>query len=446
MSRQPFPPPVGPPADWRFPTPSVETLDNGLDVWCYDLPGQYIVSATLATLAPLSVEPREREGVALLTSRTLDEGSHQHSGEGFADLLESEGAAMGASISHAGVQVMLDVPVSHLPMTLPLLAESVLSPELSADNVDRHRTLRLGEIEQAAANSSHTATRTFAGLVFDSENRASRMNGGQADTVATITREDVVAFHRARFTPGDSTLILGGALDGQGRVLAEAAFGSWTATAPAAALTAPTPEKQPPRAVLVHRPGAVQADLRLGGLGIDRHDPRWAALSVAAYAMGGAFLSRLNKVLREDKGYTYGVGLQLSPHRRRGSFAVAGSFRTDVLADAVLEARRLLDVSAAGFTADEVNEAVNYITGVSPLRYATAEAVVGQGALQVLTGLGTDYVDRHLGNVRAVTPESATAAYAEVIDPNELTMVVVGDADILAPALRQAGLDIEIAD
>ncbi len=445
MSRQPLPPPVGPPADWSFPAPIIETLANGLDVWCYDLPGQYIVSATLATKAPLSAEPREREGVALLTSRTLDEGSRHHSGDSFADLLESEGAAMGASISHAGIQVMLDVPVSHLPMTLPLLAESVMSPELAQDNVDRHRTLRLGEIEQAAANSAHTATRTFAGLVFASANRASRMSGGQADTVATISREDVVGFHRERFTPADSTLILGGALDGQGRSLAEAAFGSW-AVAPATRVDVPTPERQPPRALLVHRPGAVQADLRLGGLGIDRQDPRWAALSVAAYAMGGAFLSRLNKVLREELGYTYGVGLQLSPHRRRGSFAVAGSFRTDVLADAVLQARRLLDVSASGFTAEEVSEAVNYITGVSPLRYATAEAVIDQGALQVLTGLETDYVDRHLRNVSAVTPESATAAYTEIIDPNRLTMVVVGDADALAPALGQAGIDVEIAD
>lgn len=445
MSRQPLPPPVGAPADWNFPTPAVETLDNGLEVWSYDLPGQYIVSATLATRAPLSAEPREQEGVALLTSRTLDEGSHQHSGESFADLLESEGAAMGASISHAGTQVMLDVPVSHLPMTLPLLAEAVMTPELSQDNVERHRALRLGEIEQAAANSAHTATRTFAGLVFDAEHRASRMSGGQADTVAAVTQDDVLAFHLERFTPVDSTLILGGALNGQGRALAEAAFGSWTVSA-AEPVPAPSPEKQTPRAALVHRPGAVQADLRLGGLGIDRHDSRWAALSVAAYAMGGAFLSRLNKVLREEKGYTYGVGLQLSPHRRRGTFAVAGSFRTDVLAEAVVEARRLLDVSAAGFTDEEVNEAVNYITGVSPLRYATADAVVDQAALQVLTGLDPDYVDRHLNNISAVTPESATAAYAEVIDPNQLTMVVVGDAEKLAPALAQAGIDVEVAD
>ena len=74
--------------------------------------------------------------------------------------------------------------------------------------------------------------------------------------------------------------------------------------------------------VLVDRPGAVQADVRLGGFGIDQPDPRWSAISVASYAMGGAFLSRLNAVLREGKGYTYGVRMNFGPLRTSGSFAV----------------------------------------------------------------------------------------------------------------------------
>ena len=73
------------------------------------------------------------------------------------------------------------------------------------------------------------------------------------------------------------------------------------------------------RALLVDRPGAVQADVRLGGFGIDRLDPRWSAISVASYAMGGAFLSRLNAVLREEKGYTYGVRMNFGPLRTGGS-------------------------------------------------------------------------------------------------------------------------------
>ena len=151
------------------------------------------------------------------------------------------------------------------------------------------------------------------------------------------------------------------------------------------------------------RPGAVQADVRLGGFGIDRLDPRWAAISVASYAVGGAFLSRLNAVLREERGYVRGADAVFAL-RTGGSYAVQGSFRTDVAVDALVEARRLMDLRGAPITADEVDDAVAYFTGVTPLRYATADGVADQAATEVLAGLGENYVDRNLAALRATTP------------------------------------------
>jgi predicted Zn-dependent peptidase len=197
--------------------------------------------------------------------------------------------------------------------------------------------------------------------------------------------------------------------------------------------------------VLLDRPGAVQADVRLGGFGIDRLDPRWSAISVASYAMGGAFLSRLNAVLREEKGYTYGVRMNFGPLRTGGSFAVQGSFRTEVVADALAITRQLIDVDQTPFTSQEVDDAVAFFTGVSPLRYATAEGVADQAATQLLAELPEDYVDRSLALLRSVTPEAATEAYRSVVHPDELTLVVVGDADRLADPLRAAGFpDLEV--
>jgi zinc protease len=160
---------------------------------------------------------------------------------------------------------------------------------------------------------------------------------------------------------------------------------------------------------------------------------------VASYAVGGAFLSRLNAVLREEKGYTYGVRMQFSPLRRGGSYAVQGSFRTDVAIDALVEVRRLMDLHGAPITADEVDDAMAYFTGVTPLRYATADGVADQAATEVLADLGESYVDRNLAALRATTPESATEAYESLVDIEGLTLVVVGDADRLADPLRAIG-------
>ncbi|MET1008305.1 MAG: hypothetical protein ABWX96_22350, partial [Propionibacteriaceae bacterium] len=105
-------------------------------------------------------------------------------------------------------------------------------------------------------------------------------------------------------------------------------------------------------------------------------------------------------------------------------------------------ARSLLDVSAKPFTQREVDEAVAFFAGVSPLRYATADGVADQAAVQVMNCLGDGYVDASIAALRAVTPESATAAYQSLVDPEQLTLVVVGDAATIEEPLRAAGFAV----
>ena len=270
------------------------------------------------------------------------------------------------------------------------------------------------------------------------------MNGGEPETVRQVTPEAVSAFHHDHFGPGGTTLVLAGDFPTDPIAAAERCFGSWRNDAQRR-VVAEEPAAGARRTVLVDRPGAVQADLRLGGFGIDRLDPRWSAVSIASYAMGGAFLSRLNAVLREEKGYTYGVRMNFGPLRTGGSFAVQGSFRTEVVVEALAITRELIKVDDTPFTSQEVDDAVAFFTGVSPLRYATAEGVADQAGTQVLAGLPDDYVDRSLALLRSVTPEAATEAYRSVVHPDDLILVIVGDAERLADPLRATGFpDLEI--
>jgi zinc protease len=440
------PPPVGPPGAWSFPTPVRGVLANGISTLTYHLPGQHVASVHLVLDLPLDAEPRELEGVATVCARALDEGSRAHPGEEFAELMETEGAGFGIDLTLTGTQAVLDVPVSRLDRALELFAEAVTSPALADSDVARHVTLRLAEIEQTRANSAQTATHAFRATVFDAASRASRMNGGEAETVAAVTPEAVRDFHRRCYGPAGATLVLAGdfsELDGDPTGLAERHLGGWHNDEQERTAYRP-PQPGGRRLTVLDRPGAVQADVRLGAYGIDRLDPRWADISVASYAMGGAFLSRLNAVLREDKGYTYGVRMNVGPLRAAGSFAVQGSFRTEVVADALAITRELLPVTARPFTAEEVREAVAYFVGVSPLRYATADGVADQAATQVLAGLPEDYVDSSLAALREVTPESATAAYDSLVHVDELSLVVVGDASVIAEPVRAAGFDVEV--
>ena len=434
-------PAIAPPGPWSFPPVERARLSNGIELHSYHRPGQQIVAAHLVLEVPLSAEPLEREGVATITTRCLDEGTRRHAGEEFAELLETEGAGFGVEIGLSGLQAVLDVPVRRLDRAFELFAEAVMEPALASDDVTRHVQLRLAEIEQGRANSASRASTEFRRAVFAADSRAARMNGGEPETVGAVTAADVAAFHADRYGPDGTSLIIAGDLTGIDVIaLAERTFGQWRN--PSQRRAAHTPSGPGQRtALLIDRPGAVQADLRLGAYAVDRTDPRWADLTIAGYAMGGAFLSRLNKVLREERGYTYGVRLGFSPHRSGGTYAVQGSFRTEVLVDAVREARELLDVSDRPYTADEVTDAVAYYTGTSPLRFATADGVSDQAASQVLGGLPPDYLDTSLAALREVTPESATAAYTSVVDAGTASLVVVGAADQLAEPLRALGYD-----
>jgi len=436
-------PAVAAPAAWSFPRPKCFVLANGLQVQLYHLPGQYVVSAGIALDVPLAAEPRDREGVAGLVAVTLDQGTRSHPGTAFADAVERCGAVLQGSIHHGGTQVYLDVPGSRLPDALPLLAEALREPDLLDADVVRERAITLADIEQQLATSAGRADQVLQSAIVDQRFRSSRLRRGEPATLRTVTGDDVRAFHAERYGPQGATLVLAGDFPHDPTALVEETFGGWDNPGRRPA-THEVPGPGPRRLLLVDRPGSVQADVRMARFTIDRGDPRWADLQIAAYALGGAFLSRLNSVLREEKGYTYGVHAVTAPLRSGGYTTVSGSFRNDAVADAVATIPGLLDVNDRPLTAREVDAARTYLAGVQPLQYATASGICN-GVMSLLTaGLGPDFVDRLRTAYQQVTPESATRVAADLLPPADLSLVVVGDAGVLAGPLGDHGFDVTV--
>ncbi|TDT33682.1 M16 family metallopeptidase [Naumannella halotolerans] len=416
----------------HFATPSSSQLDNGLKIIVLHLPGQHVVSVSAVVDAPLGED--DPEGVGSICARTLDEGTLLHPGGRFAEVLENSGAVFGAFQELHGIVAGIDVPSTRLPEALELFAEALTTPELSTADVERHVALRLAEIEQQAANPGFTAAKEFRRAVYSADSRVSRPLAGDADSVASISAGAVQGYHHSRYTPDATTIVIGGDFSGVDPVrLVEAALGHWEGRshAPTQPLTAPGDREYR----LISRTEAVQANLQLGGFGIDRTDPRWPALRVALYAMGGSFGSRLNLLLREDLGYTYGVRLSPSPLRSGGSFALTGSFRTEVTADAIDQALATM-FDGRPITEQEVANAVNYYIGSAPLTWATAEALVDQTSRQVLNGQPEDYLATSLRALSEVTAAQASKAYAEIVTPDKLSLIVVGEPS-LAESLPQ---------
>jgi zinc protease len=431
-------PPVAAPPLWRFGQPETIWLDNGLQVVFCPRKGQHVASVCLSLDVPLSAEPAGLEGLATITGRCLDEGTLAHPGAAFAESLEDIGAALDGSVGHAATQVCLDAPVAVLPEALKLLAEAVRTPQLDAAEIQRHQELRLAEIEQLLASSAHSAQMAFRKACIPSRYRAAHQAGGNAASVSAITAAEVHRFHAQQYRPDVATLIISGDLDDSALDAVDDAFGDWDADEPRCPLHQhPVPRSR--HQWLVDRAGAVQTDIRLGAFGIDRTDPRWADIQVATHALGGAFLSRLNRVLREERGFTYGVHLVNQPMRSGGLIAVQGSFRTETVPEALTLAASLVDLTTRPITQEEVAEAVRYITGSAPLRFATAQGVTQHLAALVAAGLSADFIDANSVALSQVTPTSATEALASLLPADRLSLVVVGPADQLRVPLADAG-------
>jgi zinc protease len=415
--------------------PEVTTLRNGLSLLTASMPGQRVLAVDLVVRIPLSAEPRHLEGVATIAAHALDEGSAAHDADGFAVALDRIGATWAAEATTDGIHVRMLVPRPALRAALELLAEGGCRPAFPADAVQRIVRQRLDRLRLDRAEPPRRAETELLGRLFAEDDRSARPAGGEAATVAGVAAESVADFYAASAGPRTASLVITGDLPDGTQDWAEELFGSWDS--PAAGRSDGPARRRTPSAVLVDRPGAAQTQLAIGTVVGSRRSPDWAALSVATLALGGTMTARIDTVLREEKGYTYGTRSTVRPRQHEGLFVIAGGVQTATTADAMDELDRVVDgFVEGGPNAAECAGAVSYLLGVAPVRQETARLVADQVAALVLHGLPADQLRRHLAEVAATTPASALAAFrAHVARP--LSIAAVGDADVVGPVLER---------
>lgn len=435
-------PKVSAPEPWLFPEALRTTLANGLSVVSYDIPGQYVISVRLAVPMPLEREPREREGIATIMARTLDEGTARHTAEEFAELLERKGIALGAGASESGLMVELDVSKRHLSEALDLLSQAVREPAFPANEVSRHVKIRLAEIDHERAQPGQRGALEFIATYFHSDERASRPSAGTKSSISAILPADLAAFHLANVVPSGATVVVAGDLSGLDVVSeVERALGSWKG----AVVEGVEPREaaragDAARIVFLDRPGSVQTEFYIGCRGADRRaEDGWATFQVLGFVVGGSPNARVDAVLREDKGYTYGIRSGFRPRRRGGLFLTSGSVRADASVEALRLLLEILNTAREGFTAAEAQAGVDFIGKTAPGRFATADAIADEAAGLSLDAMTTEFTSATLRALADVHAEALTRAYGRYVD-GEWTVIIVGDASLYAEGVRGLGL------
>ena len=436
-------PDVRPPAAWQFPDARRHTLPNGIQVALYPLPGQHVTSTRINLPVPLAAEPKDREGVATIVSRTMDEGTASHTADEMAELLESNGIGLQAGVAQQGIWVDLEATTRSVSTAFELALAFLTEPVFPQEEVNRHRAQRISQIDHDLADPGYRATLEFVRTFYAPQSRISRPTGGTRESLGSLTREDCVQFHRQWVRPDDAFVVVAGDFP-EGRMLdaLSRTLGTWTVEGHAPSVPANTdrPADDRGRVVLVDRPGAVQTEIQLGWVGPGRESgSQWAPYPVLSYAIGGSPHARIDRVLREEKGYTYGMRGSFRPRSEFGQFLAAGSVRADATVDSLRLLTEIFDEANAGLTAEELREGVDFLSMTAPARYATADAVADEAASLQLVGLDTDFITEYLAAMRALDLDQVNSAWQQW-SSQPRTIVLVGDAEKYREGVEQLDL------
>jgi zinc protease len=438
-------PTSGVPRDYHFPKFERFRLSNGLTVVHANVPGRALLAAQLMMPGGGWTEEPAQAGVTVLTGRAMPEGTKRLSAIEFIEASERLGAEIHADASWESLSATLEVPRSRFGPALALMAEMAFEPAFPGDEVERLRDERMNDLLQAWSDPRRRAERVFPETLFSRETPYSRPLAGVQTTVGPLDRDAVAERHASLIDPSAATLVIAGDLAGVPlEQLAEEHLGSREAAASTYSSSAPemaAANAAGAQVVLVDRPGAPQSELRIGHIGVPRKNPDFHAIAVLNAILGGTFNSRLNRVIREEKGYSYGIHSSFEMRRRSGPFAIRTAVETAVTIPAIEETLRIVrDMTSVPPSDEELVVARDYLVGVFPLRFETSGQVASALSGLVVFELPDDELDRYRPQVSAISAEDVTGAAQRNIRPGDLSVVIVGDAKEVEGPLRDAGL------
>jgi zinc protease len=427
---------------FRAPKPEVFTLKCGVPVWVIprrDLP---IVAATFVLDAGASTHGPGRGGLASLTSDLLDEGTTSRSSHEIALAVEGMGTSLSVSAGWDGSYVGLQCLTNHLEPSFGLAIDVLRNPSFPEADWERIHAQTLAGLKAERDSAEARASRMLLRTLFDNDHPYRVPVDGEESTVARLTREDLREFHRDRFTPANAACVVAGDVDPEAIVaLLDARLADWPDHPCPRSQIPQTSRSTSPRLLLLDRPGAPQAVVRVGHVGTHRLDPDYTDLMVWNQILGGQFSSRLNAKLREEKGFTYGVRSHFDFRKGSGPFVISSSLQSDRLAEAIDDLRgevtALLDDRRP--TTAELDDARRSLIEGQARHFETPSALVSRYAGLFLHGLPPDhhagFADR-LGDVSLPSLETAASRW---VDPRAFAIVVVADAELVAPSLQALG-------
>jgi zinc protease len=431
----------------KLPRPREADLANGLHLIV--LEDHRLPRVSFQILIPGAggyYDPESQTGLATYTAQMMREGTKTRSSQQISQDLETLAAnvTVGSAVAAPTATVTGASLTEDLPRVFDIAADVLLNPAFPADEWERLRTRSRAGLQQQRTQPGFLAAEMFNRVVYGAHPGA-RISA-TATSIDAITRDAMVQFHQTRYVPDHAAIAFAGDITlADARVLVESKLAGWKAAGtPVAAVQDPAPSG-PPKVYLIARPASVQTTLLMGEQSMARTNPDYEKLNVANRVLGGT-MGRLFRHLREEKGYTYGIGSGFSAIKHVGVWSASTSVRTEVtepaLTDLLAELAQMRDTPVP---ADELEDAKRAIVAGFALSLESPQQMLSYYTDNWTYGLPADYWDTYPARITAVTAADVQAAARKYWDPSRLQIVAVGDATKITEVMKKKG-QLEVYD
>jgi zinc protease len=438
-------PEPGPAPDLKLPKLQRATLSNGLKVILAERHEVPLVQAWMTLDAGYAADQFATPGTASMTTALLDGGTKTRTALQISDQLEILGAELRANSNLDLSTVSLSALKAKLDPSLDLFADVILNPSFPEVDFKRQQKQQLAAIQREENTPVQMALRVLPGLLYGQGHAYGNplTGSGTPESIGKMTREDLIKFHDVWFRPNNATVIVvGDTTLAEMKPKLEKLFAAWKA--------GDVPKKNigevgaPAKSVvyLIDKPGALQSVIVAGAVVAPPSTPDEIAINAMNDALGGTFGSRLNMNLREDKHWSYGAQSRLYRARGQRPFLAIAPVQTDKTKDSLAEMNKEFrgitgdrPVSAEELVRIQLNETLSL-----PGSRETSDEV-GQSVLDLVQfGWPDDYYGTMAGKIRALNTGSLNDSAKELIHPDKIVWVVVGDRAKIEAGVREVGL------
>ena len=417
------------------------TYGNGLRIYGIRHTELPLVNFSLTLRGGQLLDDPDRVGVANVMTDIMMEGTKRRTPVELEQAIDDLGANITMFTGREAITIQANALATKLPAVYGLFEEILLEPRWDTTEFARVKRETVEAINRQRVSPATVASNVFARLTYGDGHILAQPTFGSAETVGSFTIDDVRRFYERNYSPKVAHITVVGDITKEAAIrLFRPLETKWAAkdvTIPTYELPAPS---EAPRLYFVDVPGARQSELRIGHVGLRESDPDYYAATVMNYKLGGAFNGRVNMILREEKGFTYGARTSFTGGTQPGAFVASAGVRSNATTESVQIFRDEITKYREGIPADDLEFTKGALIQSNALRFETLGALGGMLNDMATYGWPADYIRRQEQVVRAMTVEQHRALAQRLIHPNQLLYLVVGDAATQLEALRALGL------